>query len=58
MAVHHPEKLSDTLAAIYHTSFAELKEVHTPESLMPILAKIFGERESREIVAKVNFEVV
>lgn len=58
VAVHRPEKLADTLAAIYHASFAELKEVHTPESLMPILAKVFGERESREIVTKVSFGVV
>ena len=58
VAVHHPEKLADTLAAIYHASFAELKEVHTPEGLVPILETIFGEMETKEILTKVDIEVV
>lgn len=58
MAAHHPEKLADTLAAIYHASFAELKEVHTLEGLMPILETIFGEMETKEILTKVDIEVV
>lgn len=58
MAVHYPERLADTLAAIYHASFAELKEVHTPEGLMPILETIFGEMETKEILTKVDIEVV
>ena len=58
MAVHHPERLADTLAAIYHASFAELKEVHTPEDLRPILETIFGEKETKEILTKVDIEVV
>lgn len=52
VALRHPESLADTLAAIYHASFAEQKEVHTPESLMPIFEKIFGEEGTKEILAK------
>jgi len=48
----HPERLAGTLAAIYHASFVELKEVHTPEGLMPILEKIFGEEGTKEILTK------
>lgn len=56
VALRHPESLADTLAAIYHASFAEQKEVHTPESLMPIFEKIFGEEGTKEILAKVGIE--
>ena len=58
MAVHHPERLAETLAAIYHASFAGQKEVHTPETVMPIVEKIFGDKEAKEIMAKVNTEVL
>ena len=57
MAVHRPVRLAETLAAIYHASFVEHKDVHTPESLMPILGKIFEEEEIKEILAKVNNQV-
>lgn len=56
VAIRHPERLADTLAAIYHASFAEQKEVHTPESLMPIFQKMFGKEETEEIVAKAGIE--
>ena len=58
MAVHHPERLAEALAAIYHASFVEQKEVHTPETVMPIFEKIFGDKETKEIMAKVNIEVI
>ena len=58
VAVHHPERLAEALAAIYHASFAEHKEVHTPETLMPIFEKIFGDKETEEIMAKVNTKVI
>lgn len=51
-----PERLVDTLAAIYHASFAEQKEVHTLEGLMPILEKIFGEEGTKEILTKVGIK--
>lgn len=56
--MQHPERLAETLAAIYHTSFAERKEVHTLETVMPVFEKIFGDKESREIMEKVNDEVI
>ena len=52
----HPERLVDTLAAIYHASFAERKEVHSPESLMPIFDEIYGKEETKEILTKVSIE--
>ena len=45
-------------AAIYYASFAERKEVHTPESLMPVLENILGEEATKEILAKVDIEVI
>ena len=56
VAIQHPERLAHTLAAIYHASFAEQKEVHTPKSLMPILQNIFGKEETEEILAKAGIE--
>ena len=58
VAMMYPEKLADTLAAIYHASFAEQKEVHTPESLIPILEEIFGDERTKELLIKVGIEVV
>ena len=58
MAVHYPERLADILAAIFHASFAEQKEVHTPESFKTIFEKIFGEAETNEILKKVGVEVI
>ena len=58
MAILHPERLGDALAAIYHASFAELKEVHTPDRLVPILAKLFGEEGTKEILIKVAIKLV
>ena len=52
----HPERLVDTLAAIYHASFAEQKEVHSPENLMPIFDKIYGKERTKEILTKVSIE--
>ncbi|CAF9924376.1 hypothetical protein IMSHALPRED_006169 [Imshaugia aleurites] len=57
VAILHPERLGDTLAAIYHASFAELKEVHTPDRLVPILAKLFGEEGTKEILIKVAIKL-
>lgn len=53
----HPNRLADTIAAIYQASFVEQKEVHTLESLMPLFNKIFGEEVSKEILTKVDVEV-
>ena len=58
MAVHYPERLADTLAAICHASFAEQKEVHTPEGFQTIFEKIFGEAEANEILKTVGVEVI
>lgn len=58
MTILHPERLADTLAAIYHASFAEQKEVHTPERFVPIFEKIFGTEETKEILTKVDIRMV
>lgn len=48
----HPERLADTIAAVFHASFVEHKEVHKPENLIPILEKTFGEEQAKEILTK------
>ena len=58
MSVLYPQRLADMFAAIYYASFAERKEVHTPESLMPILEKVFGEEATKEILEKVDIKVI
>lgn len=57
VAVRHPERLADTIAAVYHASFAEQKEVHTPENIMPIFEKIFGEVGTKEILEEVGIKI-
>lgn len=58
VSVLHPERLANTIAAIYHASFVEQKEVHTPESLSSILEEILGEGETKEILRMVSIQVV
>lgn len=58
VAMLYPEKLADTLAAIYHASFAEHKEIHTLESLTHIFEKIYGKEGTKEILTKVGIEVI
>ncbi len=50
----HPERLADTIDALFHSSFAEHKEIHTPDSQLPILTQIFGEKGANEILAKAS----
>ena len=56
--MHNPERMAEALAAIYHASFVEQKEVHTRETVMPIFEKIFGDKETKEIMAKVHTEMI
>ena len=58
VAILYPERLADTLTAIFHASFVEHKEVHTPESLVPILQKTFGQEETTEILTKVDIGLI
>ncbi len=50
----YPERLAETLDVLFHRSFAERKEIHTPESQLPILSKIFGETGAKGILAKAS----
>lgn len=50
----HPEQLAETIDALFLSSFAEHKEIHTPESQLPILTKIFGEDGAKEVLAKAS----
>ncbi|MCJ1366304.1 hypothetical protein MMC16_005432 [Acarospora aff. strigata] len=47
-----PEKLSDTLSALYHAFWVERKAVQKPEELKPILEKTLGDNLAREILGK------
>ncbi|KAK3178243.1 hypothetical protein OEA41_000376 [Lepraria neglecta] len=37
----------ETIATLYHMSFAERQEIHTLELLGPVFSKIFGERPAK-----------
>ncbi|KAF6227130.1 hypothetical protein HO133_008571 [Letharia lupina] len=52
VGILHPQRLAESLAAVFHASFAEHRQVHTPESLTPIFEKIFGEEGTKEILTK------
>ena len=58
MAILYPPRLADTFAAIYHAEFVEQKEVHTLEAVVPILQNVFGEESTKEILSKVDIEVM
>lgn len=47
VALLQPEKLAETIATLYHMSFAERQEIHTLELLGPVFSKIFGERPAK-----------
>ena len=48
----NPEKLTETIAVLYHMSFAEHKEVHTLEVLGPVFERIFGENQAKKLLTK------
>lgn len=52
MAILQPERLSDTIAALYHMSFVERQDISTLQSLVPIFGKIFGQDTAKEILTK------
>lgn len=54
VSILHPEKLEETIAAVFHESFAERQDIHTLESLTPIFGEILGESEAREVLTKVD----
>ena len=47
VALLQPEKLTETIATLYHMSFAERREIHTLELLGPVFSKILGERPAK-----------
>ena len=47
VALLQPGKLAETIATLYHMSFAERQEIHTLELLGPVFSKIFGERPAK-----------
>ena len=53
VAALHPEKLEETIAVVYHSSFVECQEVSTLENMVPVLSKIFSEKETKDVLAKV-----
>ena len=53
MSLMRPESLVSTIAAVYHESFVERRDVHTLESLRPIFNRLIGESDSEEVLAKV-----
>jgi 2-hydroxychromene-2-carboxylate isomerase len=52
VALLKPEKLTETIATVYHMSFAERQEIHTLDLLGPIFSNIFGENQAKEILKK------
>jgi len=54
VSLMHPEKTEETIAALYHESFAERRDIHTLETLGPIFVKIFGDSEAKEILMRVD----
>ena len=47
VALLQPEKLTETIATLYHMLFVERREIHTLELLGPVFSKILGERPAK-----------
>lgn len=48
-----PEKLADVIAALWHMSFVEGKQIHKVEHMEPVIASLVGETLARDILDKV-----
>jgi len=49
-----PDKLSDTLSAIYQSFWVERKAVQKPAILLPVLEKVLGENVAKEVMERVR----
>ena len=49
-----PLQLVDTVAALYHASFAERQEVASLKAISPVFERIFGSSVTKEIMVKVR----
>ncbi|KAL2057143.1 hypothetical protein ABVK25_002882 [Lepraria finkii] len=58
VALLQPEKLTETIATLYHMLFVERREIHTLELLGPVFSKILGERPAKEILTKATSDEV
>lgn len=50
-----PQRLPEVIATLFHASFVQHKAIHTPEGLLPVIAKILGNSNASEVLAKVGF---
>ena len=49
-----PEKVLDTVTALYNTFFVERKPIHTPEGILAVLEKTIGGAEAKAVLEKVQ----
>ena len=48
-----PEKLADVIAALWHMSFVEGKQIHKAEHLEPVIASLAGGTLGRDVLDQV-----
>lgn len=48
-----PEKLADVIAALWHMSFVEGKQIHKAEHVEPMVASLIGETLTKDVLDKV-----
>ncbi|MCJ1255016.1 hypothetical protein MMC24_002832 [Lignoscripta atroalba] len=51
-----PEKVLDTVTALYNTFFVERKPIHTPEGILAVLEKTIGGAEAKAVLEKSTTE--
>lgn len=49
-----PEKLTDAISALYQAFWVEGQTIGKPEVITPVLERVFGDSEAKEIMKKVS----
>ena len=55
LSLEVPDKFLDVLAALYHASFVERKQISKPDEFMPIFESVIGNEAAAKILAKASF---
>ena len=50
-----PEKLSDSIAALYKAMWVDAKSIHEPAVFESVLAEVLGKEGARTVVEQVYF---
>jgi 2-hydroxychromene-2-carboxylate isomerase len=55
--VSQPEKLSDSIAALYKAMWVDAKPIHEPATFESVLVDVLGKEDAQHVVAEVCFSI-